>query len=344
MGRPSSSKLLRINGVASTRLKENLRPMKSDAFFPFYWDYRLNMIKRSMKYLIVIIGVSVFLIVFGLGPKTWFSPYSSGEVVLNQSNISMGVHEAIFERDLFDKGVESLNRDNVLDKKLSGGVVPHHLLPSYIIVDFFYKLSLQKPKTIILIGPNHFEAGDFLFTGSEFSWNTSFGVVSADLDKVNLLKSMDDFGIDEGVMEMEHGVSGLMPYIRYLMNDVKVVPIAVSNYTKIEDIEKFADYLSNILDDDTVLVASLDFSHYLSFDEAEKNDVETLNMIESLDYDRILKLNNDFVDSPVVLAVFLKTMEKSGSKNIAIFNHDNSGNILGNPWVETTSYYSLGVY
>src|SRR3989339_1720794 len=55
---------------------------------------------------------------------------------------------------------------NILPQKISSekivaGIVPHHFLASDMTVGFFERISRSvKPKTIILIGPNHFKQGN----------------------------------------------------------------------------------------------------------------------------------------------------------------------------------------
>ena len=48
----------------------------------------------------------------------------------------------------------------VKEMKIVAGVVPHHLLAESLIEDFFdYISSKEKPETIILLSPDHFNAG-----------------------------------------------------------------------------------------------------------------------------------------------------------------------------------------
>lgn len=70
--------------------------------------------------------------------------------------------------------------------------------------------------------------------------------------------------IDEGVLPNDHALSSLMPFIKYYMPDTKVVPILLSKKFSKEKPRVLADNLSKLVKKDIVLVASVDFSHYLT--------------------------------------------------------------------------------
>ena len=60
---------------------------------------------------------------------------------------------------------------------ISGGIIPHHFLASELIADFFNQLSGQHPQTIILVGPNHYERGEFKVLTSLKGWDTPYGLL-----------------------------------------------------------------------------------------------------------------------------------------------------------------------
>jgi hypothetical protein len=75
-----------------------------------------------------------------------------------------GTHVVTFydEKSFLDGIAKVKSSYKEKDYKIKGGIVPHHLLPSYIVADFFKHIAHQKPKTLILIGPNHYEKGTLM--------------------------------------------------------------------------------------------------------------------------------------------------------------------------------------
>jgi len=128
------------------------------------------------------------------------------------------------------------------------------------------------------------------------------------------------------------------------MPETKVVPIILRHNTKLEQLKELADGLSQYLNEKTVLVASIDFSHYLGSQEAQSNDEQTIKAIASHDINKILSYDSDKVDSPASLAVFLISMRNRSYGSYKTLWHANSGEIIGNGRPPTTSYFSLAFY
>jgi len=195
-----------------------------------------------------------------------------------------------------------------------GGVVPHHLLAGGLIDSFFEKLSFQNPKRIILLGPDH---GDF----------------------TPEVKSLTPRGWNK-----EHSITNITPFIKKYLPDATISPIVLSNKMGLSEIEDLAEVLSKKIDKDTVLIASVDFSHYLKEQEAEENDKKTLEIIKNFDYQSLLALNSDYLDGPAPIAVLLKTIQKTSHNNFEVSNHTNSSQLMGNSFNEITSYFVIKFY
>lgn len=255
-------------------------------------------------------------------------------------------HPSIFyEKSTFLSGIKTArDKDRKFDKKIVGGIIPHHLLPGFMIADFFKTISKEKPKTIILIGPNHYERGSFKALSSDFGWTTPYGNAYPDLEKIDLLVNDNVVKIDNNVLPGDHAVAGSIPFIKYYIPDAKVVPILLSGFMTLDDVSKLSQSISKITDDNTIVVAPVDFSHYLSVEQADKNDKIILSYIKSFDYSRIMSLNNDFLDSPPSITTLLMVMQTLNAKKISVLQHDNSARVVKNMNEATTSYYSIIFY
>lgn len=223
-------------------------------------------------------------------------------------------------------------------QKIYGGIVPHHLIAGEIIADLFSRLSLQKPKTIILIGPNHYEVGNALVISSDKDWQTVFGRVELDRKVINSLKEKNLISLNDQVMLEEHSVQGSMPYIKYFTPKTKIVPLILSNMINKEQLEVLANTLQDSVENGAIVVAPVDFSHHLSSNEADQRDEVTLEIMKNKDIDRLLMLKSQNIDSPPSIALIMMLMEKIGHGDFTLEHHTNSGKMLGDRSQEVTSY------
>ena len=241
---------------------------------------------------------------------------------------------------LFYQGVKQVDATKFTQQPIFGGVIPHHLLASFLIADLYARLKAQQPETIILIGPNHYERGSFSVLTSDGSWSTAQGEVVADSTKVKDLVDHNLAAIDYGVLTLEHSVATHMAFMAHYLPQTRVIPLILSGYLTPSEIDKLVDYLAPLVSPTTVVITSIDFSHYLSEREAETNDRVTKQAIQDHDYKLLMHLNNDYLDSPPTLVTLLKLMEKKQKSPVFIAN-TNSGSLLDNPSIETTSYFEI---
>lgn len=227
---------------------------------------------------------------------------------------------------------------------MSGGIIPHHLLAGYLIDDFFQRLSIQNPKTIILLGPNHYEKGDFKALTSLHDWETDFGVVNPNRELIQKFIEIGLVRVDEEVVTNEHSISGIVPFIKNNLPEAKVFPLVLSAFMSRAEIEFLSRNLSDVIDENTVIVAAVDFSHGLKVNDAYENDSETLKMIKGFNYLELLSLSNEYLDSSSAIVLLLITMKERGYTNLEVLVHTNSAELSGDGFAETTSYFSIAFY
>lgn len=284
-------------------------------------------------------------VIFLLAVSAILAFYYLQKTGVNLENYSGPSHKLIFfEEQSFYQGVKKAEKQQQLGYQVRGGIIPHHLFPAFIIADFFKKISFQNPKTIILIGPNHYERGKGPLLTSLYGWETPFGVVAPDSETIKGLIDKGTLIIDEETLVNEHSVAGVMPFIKYYLPKTRVVPIIISSSQTQNEIEAFANMLLPYINNDIVVIAPVDFSHYLTSSQAKEKDKVSLEVIKNLDYRQLYSFNNDYLDSPQSIGALLFLMRERGTTDMEIFNHTNSGELLNNDTVETTSYFSIGFY
>lgn len=228
----------------------------------------------------------------------------------------------------------------VVDDRIVSGVVPHHLVAAGPIADFFSRLSPQKPDLVILVGPNHPNKGSKIITGS-YDWQTPEGLVITDQRAVNALVDQGLAVKNEDVLGKEHSVGALMPMVRHYLPQARVVPVILQHNVSLEEIDALIKGLEPNIDDRTVLISSVDFSHYLTRQEAEAMDKETLRYMRDYDFNNLFRLGNDHLDSPPALAAAFRLAQGQGIKEFTVLQNTNSGVIMRNDMMETTSYFTI---
>lgn len=161
-----------------------------------------------------------------------------------------------------------------IEGKLKALIVPHAgYIYSGIVAGIGYNLLKEnKSKDIILFGPSHYAylEGAFGFYGT---WNTPLGktkVSSADLPII--------------LNDKEHSLEVQLPFLQTIIQSSKltITPIIYGEISS----EELADIINTEKKEDSVLIASSDLSHYLSYDIAKKTDYNTIKSILDLDFEK----------------------------------------------------------
>ncbi len=134
---------------------------------------------------------------------------------------------------------------------------------------------------VIILGTNHTTAGfnkAAVFVGDGFE--TPLGVAKVDRSAASQLLDSDSIFTEfAAVHRAEHSIEVQVPFIQVLFPGVPIVPIVVST-TDLSDCEHIGRELARLSRDRSVLiVASSDLSHYPRYQDAEKVDHKTLDLI-----------------------------------------------------------------
>lgn len=284
----------------------------------------------------VIVTVLSFIILIG---GVW--AFSRSDVQQSYKRAEPTHPNSFFDSRYFKFNLEPLQNAGAPKTTVYGAIIPHHLLAYELITEVFSKLTEDKPPVIILIGPNHDNEGEKILT-STWGWQTPFGTVETNKEIIEGLVSNSEVKINNSVFSTEHSIGTLMPFIKYFLPEAQVVPIIFHYNLKDEEAQSLSGQLANIVQEKEALVmASIDFSHYLTNQEAQAKDQETLEIIRTKNIPRLLNLGNDYLDSPGALVTLLYTMERLDINEPKILQNTNSGILMGNDLIETTSYITM---
>ncbi len=223
---------------------------------------------------------------------------------------------------------------------IAGIVVPHHDIVRDRREALFAEISKrtpvsQRPKTVILVSPNHFEAGRALVQTSAQTWRTSLGEITPDTEVIDALVSRRAAAIEPESFANEHGVKLILADIKRTFPDAEIVPILLSAAAQEKEVEKTYAAL-NAACADCLLIASVDFSHYQPALLAHLHDELSLRALIRRDADTLLAKAE--ADSPATLSLLARWATRRNADNFHLFAHTNSGALARNPDMETTTH------
>ncbi len=225
-----------------------------------------------------------------------------------------------------------------LPQKISGLTVPHHLLAADLMAGAFARVQGQHYRRIIILSPDHFSRSRSPFAVTRRDFETALGRLATDLPAVNRLLA-NPLVTESSLFSHEHGVQALLPFIAHYCSWALIVPIAIRHSSQPADWEALAQSLAPLLDPDTLLVQSTDFSHYLSPQEARRRDQETLRVLSGGDPRQVLSLREpDHLDSRGCQYLQLLLQRQVFGAGPTVIANRNSQEYTTEPVAKTTSY------
>lgn len=145
--------------------------------------------------------------------------------------------------------------------------------------------ALKKAKCYIILSPNHTGLGEEISIYPDGSWESLFGNVKVDEKIATQIAEEMDVERDELAHIGEHSIEVQLPFLQYKFgNDFSIVPITIAEH-RFEELEKLGKIIGKIMEKykDVCLIASSDFSHFISEERAKKADLEAIELIKRLD-------------------------------------------------------------
>jgi AmmeMemoRadiSam system protein B len=200
-------------------------------------------------------------------------------------------------------------------------------------------------KTVIIISPSHREyfPGVSVYDGSGFE--TPLGIAEVDEAVSERLtdKSKVIFRGSTG-QENEHAVEVQIPFLQVVLKNFRIVPVVMGDQGKMF-VDDLAGKLSEVVDENTLIVASTDLSHYYTESTAQIMDSIVEKRVRAFE---IAELEEDFnsgrceaCGAGPILAL-LKCAWLKNKRKAYILNRNNSGETSGD-YMKVVGYLSAAV-
>jgi AmmeMemoRadiSam system protein B len=226
-----------------------------------------------------------------------------------------------------------------LKGEVLGVIAPHagHLYSGPVAGYAFAALRGRTPGLVAILSPFHNFHNAPLLTSAHQGYETPLGAVLIDDHSVNaldaVLKSELGFGLTHISRDPEHSLEIELPFLqRVLGSGWKLLPVMVRAQDPLVS-QKLGRALSQVLrDQNALLVASTDLSHYYDQKTALSLDRTMLERMESFDPEGMFDLERSgrgFACGLGALTAVMWAARELGADRIELLRHATSGDVTG---------------
>jgi AmmeMemoRadiSam system protein B len=218
------------------------------------------------------------------------------------------------------------------------GIASHHGLASRQIARFYESLRASAGpgiRSVIIIGPDHFHAGLKDVSVCSAGWQTEGVTLPADEKALAMLTDTGAAEAETLPFRMEHSIGLHIDFVSRYFPGATVTALIIKKSAALQDIAKLVPVLTQMLDERTLLILSMDFSHEKTPAQARIEDDKSVQTIMNFNAN---KLQNLDIDAPKAAWLFLKTLAARGLTHPSLLCRTNSSEIAGQPDMPCTSY------
>jgi AmmeMemoRadiSam system protein B len=215
-------------------------------------------------------------------------------------------------------------------------ISPHagYVYSGQIAAYSFKQVAGIKYDSVIIIAPSHAEYFDYSSIYRGDAYETPLGPVKIDKERATALAESSP-RIQQSAYghRDEHSLEVQLPFLQVIFGkDMSIVPVVIGNQSR-ENIEELGSIAGELFSDDNVLIiASTDLSHYHPYDTASKLDERVSGLIGSFDTGGLMEeFTSDKAEmcggGPVLAAMTISAA--MGADSSKIIKYANSGDISG---------------
>jgi len=182
------------------------------------------------------------------------------------------------DSNFFNERLIQENKQNEL-LIISGGVVCHHLLAGETIEQFFQKLSqYQGIENIVILSLDHYGKAEkqgvhFLTVKQKENLNINKLVINS------LIEKNQQIGLNEADVFNDQGIATPLIYLSKYFSDVFLIPILISPLAGQDEVKNLIDEINFLLPEGTIIIGSVDFSHYLPDNLLRLHDIKSIRVL-----------------------------------------------------------------
>jgi len=236
------------------------------------------------------------------------------------------------------------------ERHILGLVSPHagYIYSGPVAANGFSQIAAEKkPRTVVIVGPNHRGLGAMVAVGREGTWQTPLGSVEVDVGVGEAIVSAGHWAKwDDLAHSMEHSIEVQVPFLQYIYGpEFKIVPIAMLRQELAIGEDVGRAIAAALKGRNGLIIASSDFSHYESQSSASRKDRMALEAILNLDPARLeetVNSHNISMCGPGPVIAMIVACKELGAKKASLLRYATSGDITGD-YSQVVGYASVTV-
>ena len=288
-------------------------------------------------------GLAGYVVLATLSGTIHYGTTFAGSSALPSRLIPAGPIPSLYSApDVFSKAIAEEKPKAAVGMTVTSLISPHHLLAADLIARAIWSASGHSYKRVIIMSPDHFNKSRRPFATTTRDIDTVFGPATNDRDATAALEASADLFEDSDLFAGEHGVQALLPFVRKIFPDARIVPIAIAVTSGKSDWDRAFELLKPLVGPETLVVQSTDFSHYLTPEVAQQRDQESLNLLARNQADDILPLvQPDHLDSKAAFYIQMRLSRLSDSHPVVLANRNSAEY---SPGAQRTTSYIVAAY
>ena len=205
--------------------------------------------------------------------------------------------------------------------KVRAVIVPHagYLYSGKVAAHSFKQID-ENTKNVIILGTAHRYPLKGICAMDYEAYDSPLGEVRVNHRMKDLLKEKNVVSIPGADIE-EHSIEIEIPFLKQQLKDFEILPMIVGKV----DTEDFSNLLEKYTDENSVIVVSVDLSHFHNFGEAVEIDNSSIKNILELNDSAIKDAE---IDSPFAVMGLIKLAKKKNWKP-KLLCYKNSGSVTG---------------
>jgi hypothetical protein len=192
----------------------------------------------------------------------------------------------------------------------------------------------MNPETVIILAPSHRARFDGASVIKEGIYDSPLGGVEIDSDITGILLKKKIFSYKSEIHDIEHSLEVQVPFIKAVLDKVKIVPIIVGT-VELDSVNELAEQIASAIslsDKKCSIVISTDLSHYHSYEKAVDIDGKFIRALESFDPEKVkLSIESGITEAcgegPVLTGMYAAKI--LGAVKTKILKYMNSGDTAG---------------
>ena len=227
--------------------------------------------------------------------------------------------------------------DPALEKQDAIGVIMPHA--GYVYSGYVAGIAISKvilKKTVIILGTNHTGSGEKFSIMTNGSWATPLGEVKIDSEIAgSILKESPLLREDTLAHLQEHSIEVEIPFLQYLKNDIKIVPIVVSPQAELSECQELGKDIANgfkKIGRAGLFMASTDMTHYESEEAAREKDRLAIDAIIDMNEEKLFNVVKEKDISMCGLQAtcsLISVCKNLGAKKAGLVKYQTSGDTSG---------------